>query len=31
VYFVDVDEGEVEILTIFHSSQQFGEPGSGGE
>lgn len=29
VYVVDRDEEEVEVLTIFHSSQQFGALGSG--
>ncbi len=29
VYVVDQDDEEVEILTIFHSSQQFGALGSG--
>ena len=28
VYVVDRDEEEVEVLTIFHSSQQFGALGS---
>ncbi len=31
VYVVDRDDEEVEILTIFHSSQQFGALGSGDE
>ncbi len=31
VYVVDRDDEEVEILTIFHSSQQFGPLGSGDE
>lgn len=29
VYVVDRDEEEVDVLTIFHSSQQFGRLGSG--
>jgi plasmid stabilization system protein ParE len=29
VYVVDRDDEEVEVLTIFHSSQQFGTSGSG--
>jgi plasmid stabilization system protein ParE len=28
VYFVDEEDQEVEVLTIFHSSQQFGATGS---
>ncbi|PSQ90124.1 MAG: type II toxin-antitoxin system RelE/ParE family toxin [Bacteroidetes bacterium QS_8_64_10] len=31
VYIVDRDDEEVEVLTIFHSSQQFGPLDSGGE
>ena len=31
VYVVDQDDEEVEVLTIFHSSQQFGGLGSGEE
>lgn len=31
VYVVDRDEEDVEVLTIFHSSQQFGAPGSAEE
>lgn len=31
VYVVDRDDEEVEVLTIFHSSQQFGTLGSGDE
>lgn len=29
VYHVDADDREVEVLTIFHSSQQFGDLNSG--
>lgn len=31
VYVVDRDDEEVDVLTIFHSSQQFGTLGSGDE
>jgi len=31
VYVVDSDKEEVDVLTIFHSSQQFGSLGSGEE
>jgi plasmid stabilization system protein ParE len=31
VYVVDRDDEEVEVLTIFYSSQQFGRLGSGDE
>lgn len=31
VYVLDRDDEEVEVLTIFHSSQQFGTLGSGDE
>jgi len=30
-YVVDRDDKEVDVLTIFHSSQQFGRLGSGDE
>lgn len=31
VYVVDRDDEEVDVLTIFHASQQFGTAGSGDE
>ena len=31
IYVVDRDDEEVEVLTIFHSSQQFGALGSSEE